>query len=288
MSSVPGAARCRRRGAVASTWVVVVSVVVLGAAAAPRAAAVARAPERPRLLVIGDSIILGTNGNIAADLPDWDVVFDAAVSRSTAVGPDVLAAHGTNFSVVVVALGANDGASPDVFAPRVAALLDALAPLPHVVWLTIHEARPYYAQANAVIRDQVARHPNAIVGDWNAAIRPGDVGADGLHLTGQGSAGMAAWVAGLVRLVVAPPPTTTTSSTTTSTVPPSTTTTTVAVASSRRAAPATSVGSSAGSATLDDSAASGTIWWIVAVVIVVVGLALVGSRRRRRRKTPTD
>lgn len=289
MSSAPGAVGRRRRGRrglVASIWVAL--VFVLCAPAAPRAAAVTHEPDRPRLLVIGDSIILGTNGNITADLPDWDVVFDAAVSRSTAEGLDVLATHGTNFSVVVVALGANDGASPGVFAPRVAALLDALAPLPHVVWLTIHEARPYYMQANAIIRDQVARHPNAIVGDWNAAIRPGDVGADGLHLTGQGSAGMAAWVAGLVHLVVAPPPTTTTSSTTTSTVPPSTTTTTVAAATSRRAAPSTSVRSTAGSATCDDAGVSWMIWGITAVVIVVVGLAFVAARLRQQRKSPTD
>ena len=42
---------------------------------------------------------------------------------------------------------------------------------------------PYYAGANDVIRGSVAAHPNASVGDWNAAIRPGDTGDDGLHLT---------------------------------------------------------------------------------------------------------
>ncbi len=238
-------------------------------------------PDRPSVLVIGDSIILGTHGNIAANLPDWNVVFDAAVSRSTADGLDVLAEHGTGFSVVVVALGANDGETPGVFAPRVAALLDALAAVPHVVWLTIHEARPYYAAANAIIRDQVARHPNAIVGDWNAAIRAGDVGGDGLHLTQQGSVDMAAWVAATVRLVSVPTTTTTTTTVpaTTTTAPPTTT------APATTTSPPTVV-RAAGDPPSDASQGEANRPWIigglvVAVVVAGVGAALVVRRRRR-------
>ncbi|HET8930622.1 MAG TPA: hypothetical protein VFN21_08200 [Acidimicrobiales bacterium] len=266
--------------ATAILWLLVLCVIV-----PPQADAAVREPGRPRLLVIGDSIILGTHGNIAVNLPDWDVVFDADVSRSTAAGLDVLASHGTDFSVVVVALGANDGGTPGVFAPRVAALLDALAPVPHVVWLTVHEARPYYAQTNAIIRDQVARHPNAVVGDWNAALRPGAVGADGLHLTGQGSAEMAAWVAGLVRLVAAPPPTTTsTTTTTTTTVPPTTTTsTTVAPATSTQSVRSVSGRNAVRSAAdADGSGASWMIWGIPVIVVVLGGVALVITRVRRR------
>ena len=152
----------------------------------------------PRLLVLGDSVILGTYDNIPNDLPGWQVTMDAAVSRSTAAGLDALTTHGTAFDAVVIELGTNDGGTPAVFQPRVAALMDALAPVPHVYWLTIHEARPYYATTNAIIRAEAAARPNVTVADWNAAILPTDVGDDGLHLTPSGSAHMAAFVAGVV------------------------------------------------------------------------------------------
>lgn len=247
-------------------------------------------PVPKRVLVIGDSIILGTQGNIAADLPDWDVVFDAAVSRSTDAGLAALAAHGTDFSVVVVALGANDGETPGVFTPRVAALLDALAGVPHVVWLTVHEARPYYARTNAIIRDQVARHPNAIAADWNAAVRPGDVGGDGLHLTGQGAAAMAGWVAAVVRLVSVPPTTTTTTTTTTSTTT-TTTTTTVASSAASTAAPRPEPRSGGSAATGTDpphGSDDGPVAAFIVVAVAVAGalVAATAAMWRRRSRRP--
>ena len=261
---------------------------VLASIGPPDRAAVAATsqPGRPRLLVIGDSIILGTQGNIAADLPEWDVVFDAAVSRSTADGLDVLAAHGSDFSAVVVALGANDGETPGVFTPRVAALLDVLAGVPLVIWLTIHEARPYYAQANAIIREQVSRHPNALVADWNAAVRDGDVGGDGLHLTGQGSVDMAAWVAAVVRL--ASVPTTTTTTTTTTTAPP----TTVTAPPSEPPPAAAPTTNTPARRPADDARPDGSDReWVGALLVATVAaagvVALVIARRRRAHRPET-
>ncbi len=257
------------------------AVVVAACAAVPAGASIAPgepASPRPRLLVIGDSIILGTDGHIAADLPGWDVTLDAAVSRSTAAGLDALQAHGTDYSVVVVELGANDGGTPGVFQPRVAALLDALASVPRVVWLTIHQARPYYAETNAIIRSEVAQHPNASVGDWNAAIRPGDVGGDGLHLTPQGSLDMASWVAGVVRRARAPATTTTssTTTTTTTTVPPAPSST-ARVAHRTGAAPEGRVSperpgkDAPGAAGGGKSGSNWTRWGIPVIAAVVLG-----------------
>lgn len=285
-----GADRARRLSALVSA-IVTAGALVLGLVLfAPDGAwATGHEPPRPRLLVIGDSVILGTQNNIAANLPEWDVTFDAAVSRSTAAGMDVVAAHGTDFSVVVVALGANDGGTPGVFTPRVATLLDALGGVPHVVWLTIHEARPYYAQTNQIIRDQVAGHPNAIVADWNAAIRPGDVGDDGLHLTGQGSVAMAAWVAAVVRLVAAPPPTTTTpttTTTTTTTIPPSTTSpppsTSVVPPSDTGSASRRAPSIRSGTPIEDDPGRSTWLAWGLPIGIAAMGGAGVIAFRRRK------
>ncbi len=213
-------------GVLALTAVVFGRVTTAGASLATgRAPSAANASRRSRLLVIGDSVVLGTYDQIPRALPGWDVKVDATVSRSTEAGLDALRVDGTEWDVVVVELGANDGGSPAVFRPRVDALLGALAPVPQVVWLTIHEARPYYAGANDVIRGAVAAHPNASVGDWNAAIQPADTGEDGLHLTPAGSAHMANFVA-LLTLAKAPPTTTTTTTTTSTTTSTSTTTTT--------------------------------------------------------------
>jgi hypothetical protein len=282
-----GPARLRRVQAVVTAAIVLAGLAF--AVGAPGAAAV---PPRPRLLVIGDSIILGTGGNIAADLPDWDVTFDAAVSRSTEAGLAALQTHGTDYQFVVIALGANDGGTPGVFAPRVADLLGALATVPHVLWLTIHEARPYYAQTNAIIRSEVAHHPNAAVGDWNAAIKPGDVGEDGLHLTPQGSTDMASWVAGIVR--TGTPTTTTTTTTTTSTT--STTSTTTSTTVAPPTTPAATARRAPRSARTDPPTGGGgaTGWWVAVVglgllaVATVTGLVVTARRSAAARDAAVD
>ena len=46
---------------------------------------------RPALVVVGDSLAIGTAGSLAADLPDFDVRTDARVGRPLAEGMDVLA-----------------------------------------------------------------------------------------------------------------------------------------------------------------------------------------------------
>jgi hypothetical protein len=59
----------------------------------PGAGATGGAPygERPALVMIGDSLAIGTAAPLAADLPDWDVKADARVGRPLAEGMDILA-----------------------------------------------------------------------------------------------------------------------------------------------------------------------------------------------------
>ncbi len=269
---------------------VLVTVVVSAPAAGARDGA-----GPGRVLVIGDSIILGTGDGIAANLPGWDVTFDATVSRSTAAGVDAVAAHGTDFDVVVVSLGANDGGSPGVFGPRVAAVLDALGGVDRVIWLTIAEARPYYADANTVIRDAVRARPNATVGDWATTIAAADTGSDGLHLTPQGAAHMSAWVAGLVRdgATAAAPTSTapvTVASTTTSSTAPSTAASTTSTSTTTSIAPSTTgtsaatvVSGGADGSSGDDSSSGGAIALVSAGILGVGAVLAVGALRRRRR-----
>ena len=239
-----------------------------------------RAASNPRsALVIGDSVLAGTYGNIPADLPGWSVTMDATVDRSTDQGLAEVRKHGTSFGVVVVQLGTNDGGTPSVYQPRLEALMNALAPVPRVIFLTIRVARPYYAETNQIIRQVAAAHPNVSVGDWNAAWLPTDTGDDGLHLTPSGSVHMAQFVAGLISH--GPAPTTTTSTTTSTT----TTTTTIPPTTVVRTTPPTVQGlpvAVRSSATRRPSSKGDAPWWILAVGLaaaVVVAAAVLGRRK---------
>ncbi|MEO6629601.1 MAG: hypothetical protein ABIP03_13665, partial [Aquihabitans sp.] len=181
-------------------------------------------------------------------LPGRDVVVDAAVNRTTGQGVDVSAALGADWDVVVILLGHNDGGSPGVYQPAARRLLDRLALVPRVVWLTLHEVRPYYRDVNAFLGAEANRRPNLRIADWNGLVgaNPGSTASDGLHLTSRGAGLMAGLVADQVTTAERdfapppPPPPTTTAST----LPPATVPPTVAptVASSAASAPPSGAG----------------------------------------------
>lgn len=241
-------------------------------------------PPKPRLLVIGDSVLEGTYDKIPAALPEWDVTVDAHLNRNTADALGVIQTRGLAFDAVVVQLGTNDAQSASVYQPRVVALLDALAPVPRVLWLTIHEIRPYYYEANQIIRAEAAAHRNVEVLDWNLAAAPGDTYADGLHLTPQGADAMASFIARALRAPAQPFATTTTSTSTTSTTSTTTTTTTTMPATTEapRAASAP-VGDRPTPPPPTDDGPSGTVIVLLALVVLVMAAVplLVVWRRRR-------
>jgi lysophospholipase L1-like esterase len=207
-------------------------------------------PERPtRVLVLGDSVMKGADAVYATKLPGREVVVNTEVSRSTGASADVLSSLGTDWDVVAVLLGHNDGGSPGAYQPAVRRILDQLRDVPRVAWLTIHEVRPYYPGVNQYVAGLREEYPNLRIADWNAvaAANPGALAGDGLHLNGQGATLMAdlvaqqvieteqAHAAALDRLAqaatttTAPPttteaPTTTTTEATTTTDAPTTTT----------------------------------------------------------------
>lgn len=148
--------------------------------------------HRPAAFFLGDSVMLGAAGAIQAAMHPWDVVVDAAVSRTTVAGLDVLRHRRAEVQdVVVVQLGTNDEADPAAYAQRVREVMDELHDVALVLWLTIKEARPYYGPANAALREVVAGYPNGLVADWNAVASPSATYSDGLHLTAEGAAIMA-------------------------------------------------------------------------------------------------
>lgn len=262
------------------------------------------AQER-RVVVVGDSIILGAEGPMVADFRNrgWGITFDAAVSRSTSAALAAVESHRAELTdSLVLSIGANDAGNTAAFRQRVAAILDATAGVPHVYVLTIREVRDYYGPANQAIRDVAAGRPNVTVVDWHAATA-GDTSltaGDGLHLNGAGAARMTqlvadAVVAGVVAPAVPPPPPPTEPPPPTTVAPPPTAAPSTVAPSTTQAATTTAAPTTTDATTttgsgadreLDEVAASAEStlldadsFWTVggAFALVIVALAIGGA-----------
>ncbi len=167
---------------------------VLALSGSPLLTSAASAAPARAVFLLGDSVMLGSKAAVEKQLAGWQITFDAMVNRSTIAGAQVAAARRSEIhDIVVVQLGTNDGGNPTTYASRVDAVMKALDGVPYVVWLTIHEARPYYKTDNDVLRQKATQYPNMRIADWNAVANatPGGMVSDGLHLTSTGAAAMA-------------------------------------------------------------------------------------------------
>jgi lysophospholipase L1-like esterase len=279
---------------------VLVAVAAL-AVVAPRADAGAQAPQPTpdtaapvtapdgsvvdrRVFVLGDSVVLGAEPQIVATLgaAGWDVIFDATVGRSARGGLEEIVRRRSEVgSTVVVMLGHNDGADPQIFAPDADALLSELSDVPRVLWLTIHEVKDYYAEANHLLAVVAAGRANVQLLDWDAvADTPGVTNPDGLHLTPTGAQAMADFILAAVEghtpvFTTTAVPTTSTSvagisETAPTTEPATADPATTAATDAGVAAPATEGGGGRGT--------GGTLVLVAAGVAAVAGLLL---RRRQ-------
>ena len=293
----------------------VVALAVVGALPDPTGGTASFPPARPtRVLVLGDSVMKGAAGVYASKLPGREVVVDAEVNRSTGAGAEVIDRLGTDWDVVVVLLGHNDGGSPGAYQPAARRILDQLRGVRRVSWLTIHEVRPYYPAVNQFVAGLQDEYPNLRVGDWNAvaAAHPEGLSGDGLHLNGTGADLMSdlvaeqvevaelEWLGDLQRLAAATstttaPPTTTTTAPPTTTSTSTSTTTTTEAPTTTTSAPAcvqvleegervTSCSSAPEQAVPADDAPTVAVAG-GAVALVALGAGTWGWRRRRRRRS---
>lgn len=252
----------------------------------------AAAQSRGRIVLVGDSIMLGAAPQIDGSLRSrgFDVVVDAAENRSTRLGADVLAGLlVAPADAAVVMLGANDAGDPAAYRGRVESVVAAAGAVPHLYWMTIPEVRDYYPAANQVVRDVAATRPGMQVLPWAGvtAADPSLTARDGLHLTPSGSVAMAFFVTANVEAGLAPP----------TTAPPAPT---PSAPSPTEPAPAGEGAAAGGSADpVDDLAArsaegddGGTSPWLVVggsfglvlAVLAGVGLALAAWALWRTRK----
>jgi lysophospholipase L1-like esterase len=167
--------------------VTLAAVLVLGA---PGGSALAQL-EMPDVLVIGDSLAVGTRPYLDGMLTDRNLTWDAVDGRTTPQGMHALrmALREIEPQVVVVSLGTNDGPDPARFTSRLRRLLHDVSARTCVVWAAV--VRPprkgRYGALNRALRAEAQRDHRLIVINWDRAVRRGTVVLpDGLHADADG------------------------------------------------------------------------------------------------------
>lgn len=173
------------------------------------ATSVSAAPQtRPRVTVIGDSVVTAVAYTPEARAllgKKVDLHFLAVVCRrlvqpscwyqgtrpSTAL--DVIKENGTSLGeTVIVESGYNEYVQQ--YPADIDTVMKALvnAGVETVLWVNLREQRPDYATMNTSIRAAAAKWPQLVPVDWNAASQGRAwFGDDGLHLDYDGAVGMA-------------------------------------------------------------------------------------------------
>ena len=165
---------------------------------------IASAQVPANILVVGDSLEVGTSPHLGAMLPGASITVDAAESRSSSA---VLSALSENFDegydVVVFDAGTNDDpGQPEILASNLEQAASLIGDRCMVI-ATVH--RPPYAGVsvdgiNSVVNSFAASRPNTQVADWRSAAlaNPGLIYGDGVHPTPDGYALRAQVMAGAI------------------------------------------------------------------------------------------
>jgi lysophospholipase L1-like esterase len=170
----------------------IVAVLVVAVARAPAPAHGAALTPGHDVLVLGDSLAVGTMPYLDGMLPsEVNLTWDAVDGRTTPQGIESLQfdLHDVEPEIVAVSLGSNDGPDPARFTRRIRRLLADLSPRTCVAWFSI--VRPLrkgrYGALNRALRAEARRDPRLIVINWDHAVRRGTVVLpDGLHADAAG------------------------------------------------------------------------------------------------------
>jgi hypothetical protein len=118
-----------------------------------------------RVTAIGDSVMLGAAPQMASLFPNID--FDSAVSRQVSTAIQLLRQRAANNALgeyVVIAMGNNGTFTAGQFDD----IMSIIGPNRRAIFVTVKVARNWENGNNNVIREGVARHPNAVLADWRA------------------------------------------------------------------------------------------------------------------------
>ncbi len=156
-----------------------------------------------KVILIGDSVMASTASRYGGEMCKalvplgWQAEVDAESGQFVPWGQDVLDARlAAKWDAAVILLGNNYLGEQDKYRFEIERMINRLSPS-IVVLLRVTEFIPNRRQVNAVIDELAKTHSNVITLDW-AAVTGADgslTGPDGLHLTNQGRARLAAEVA---------------------------------------------------------------------------------------------
>ncbi|MEA2242815.1 MAG: GDSL-like Lipase/Acylhydrolase family [Solirubrobacteraceae bacterium] len=176
-----------RNTSISLGFAVLAVVLALGAPGHPALAQI----QMPEVLVVGDSLAVGTMPYLDMLLTDRNLTWDAVNGRTTPQGIHALRLdlRAVEPQAVVVSLGTNDGPDPLRFTRRLRLVLGDLSPHTCVIWTAI--VRPPrkgpYRALNRALRAEAARDRRLVVINWDHAVKRGTVNLhDGLHADAAG------------------------------------------------------------------------------------------------------
>jgi hypothetical protein len=141
-----------------------------------------------KVLFIGDSILAGLSRRFSGPACDllvplgWQVSIEAERGKPINLGLSIVKKKlPQGFDAAVLFLGTNYGRDQAKYREMLRQILDALAPRP-VILMTATEFKPYIAEVNEVILEEVAARDNLWLLDWrNISKAPGLLWKDGIH-----------------------------------------------------------------------------------------------------------
>lgn len=168
-------------------------MLVATAALMTAATSTARVPGSRTLLVVGDSLTVGTEPYIHRYLRGWRIHQRVAISTQVTEGPGILRSYGRHLPrVIFVNLGTNgDPRASGTFLSTIRRTMRIAGPRRCVVWSTIVRppvAGASYTRLNRVLAEQARKRPNLIVFRWVRLARrhPEWFGPDHVHVTAAG------------------------------------------------------------------------------------------------------
>jgi lysophospholipase L1-like esterase len=166
-----------------------VAIVSMAAASATDA----RVPGSRTLLVVGDSLTVGTEPYIHRYLRGWRIHQRVDISTQVTEGPGIMRSYGRRLPrVIFVNLGTNgDPRATGTFLGAIRRVMRIAGPHRCVVWSTIVRppvAGASYTRLNRVLARQARKRPNLIVFRWVrlAHRHPSWFGPDHVHVTATG------------------------------------------------------------------------------------------------------
>jgi lysophospholipase L1-like esterase len=159
-------------------------LILAGALAGSTAAPASAAPND--VLVVGDSLAVGTEPYLAPMLPGRNIVTAIKSGITTPIGMEYIRRKLQDITpqTVVISLGSNDGSDPHRFADRLRRTMELLPDDSCVIWATI--IRPArkgaYRGLNRVLNQARRDDPRIVLIDWQHAVTQGSVFLpDALH-----------------------------------------------------------------------------------------------------------